>query len=53
MTRRLSSTAVVRIFSRLWQKRVSVAAPRPSCTAWPRVTSASSRNSIQTIIRCT
>ena len=36
MTRGLSSTAVVRIFSRLLQKRVIAPAPRPSWTAWPR-----------------
>ena len=31
----LSSTAVVRMRSSWWQKRVIAAAPRPSCTAWP------------------
>ena len=40
MTVGLSSTAVVRMRSLRWQKRVIAAAPRPSCTAWPRVRSA-------------
>ena len=54
MTRGLSSTAVVRIFSALGQKRVIAPAPRPSCTAWrARRASAPVASSIQTIIRRT
>jgi len=49
-TRGLSSTAVVRIFSRLLQKRVIAPEPSPSWTAFAPTNAAGSITSIQTII---
>ena len=51
MTLAFNSTAVQRMRIVVWQKRVIAAAPRPSCTAWPCVSSALVRSNIQAIMR--